>query len=154
MCSCMCSKNCSACIKWWELHNLILKCSWIMHANVENEFQICWLFYKAWGSRGEPQSDLYFFFSSYPLNIVYYLWSQHNYMKYCTRIRHHGLRCMTDDFHSFTYCAGIPEDFLLNISTWSTPFYPANPRCRITMGEGLKIMNLKNYLSTFRNAKR
>lgn len=70
-------------------------------------------------------------------------------MKYRTRIRHHGLRCMTDDFHSFTYCAGIPEDFLLNISTWSTPFYPANPRCRITMGEGLKIMNLKNDLSTF-----
>ena len=75
------------------------------------------------------------------LNILYYLWSQHNYMKYLPRIQHHSLWCMTDDFHSFTYCAGIPVDFLLNISTWSILFYPVNPRCRITMGEGLKIMN-------------
>lgn len=50
---------------------------------------------------------------------------------------------MTDGFRSFTYCARIPLDFLLNISTWSPPFYPANLCCRITMGEGLKIINLK-----------
>lgn len=46
-----------------------------MHANVENEFQICWLFYKAWGLRGETKSALYIYiyFFLYPLNIVYYL---------------------------------------------------------------------------------
>ena len=84
------------------------------------------------------------------LNILYYLWSQHNYMKYLPRIQHHSLWCMTDDFHSFTYCAGIPVDFLLNISTWSILFYPVNPRCRITMGEGLKIMNLKLFEHVYR----
>lgn len=86
----------------------------------------------------------------YHLDILYYLWSQHNCMKYLPRIQHHSLWCMTDDFHSFTYCAGIPLDFLLNISTWSILFYPANPCCRITMGEGLKIMILKQFEHVYR----
>lgn len=76
---------------------------------------------------------------------IHHLWSHHNYMKYLPRIQRHSLWCMTDDFHPFTHCAGIPMEFLLNISTWSIPFYPANPYCTIIMGEGLKVMHLKLF---------